>query len=262
MRFWWLALLLVAPVTLAACDSGGEEGSPTRSAPKELLPPEGFSASRDGFSVVLSWSAPTGSAKIVGYEVRRDGTPLEAIGADETTMTDFDVGPGHTYSYEIRSHGPAGFSDPLSTDVRIPVPSLSSARLEGDFGVKSKVVSKSGYAKFDGSVFGWHFKPKCRHGACDVLWRDVVDKHLHALLEHKHKRYAGSYSGLFLIKCSGTRSTSSVELSLEVVKARAIAGEWRVTKLKGTLSNSETAQFGCISSHAVQSLKATLRIAG
>ncbi len=261
--FRWLAVLLVAvPISVAACDSGGGESGPTSSAPTKVLPPEGFSASPDGFSVVLSWSAPTGSAKIVGYEIRRDGTVLEAISADETTLTDFDVGPGRSYTYEIRSHGPRGFSDPLSTDVKIRVPSLSAARLEGDFGVDAKVVSQSGYTKFEGSTFGWRFRPKCRKGACNVLWRDVTDKHMHALLKHKGRSYTGGYTGLFLIKCGGTLSTSSVKLSLRVVKARAVAGEWRATRLTGTLSNSETSQFGCVSSHAEQSLRAKLRVAG
>ena len=262
VRFRWLAILLVAVPFPLACDSGGEESGPTSSAPTKILSPEGFSASPDGFSVVLSWSAPTGSAKIVGYEIRRNGTPLEAVSAGETTLTDFDVGPGHTYTYEIRSHGPSGFSDPLSTDVRIAVPPLRSARLEGDFAVRTKIVSKSGYTKFEGSTFGWHFRPKCGNGPCNVIWRDVTDKHMHAQLRRKQTRYSGSYTGLFLVKCGGTRSTSFVQLSLKVVKARAIAGEWRATRLTGTLSSSESAQFGCVSSHAEQAVQAKLRIAG
>jgi hypothetical protein len=261
-RVRWLAILLVAIPMPLACDSGAEESGPTSSAPTKILSPEGFSAAPEGFSVVLSWSAPTGSAKIVGYEVRRNGKPLEAISADETTLTDFDVGPGRSYTYEIRSHGPGGFSDPLSTDARIAVPPLRAARLEGDFGVKAKVVDQSGYTKFEGSTFGWQFRPKCGKGPCNVVWRDVTDKHMHALLKRKQTRYSGSYTGLFLVKCGGTRSTSNVELSLKVVKARAIAGEWRATKLTGTLSSSESAQFGCVGSHAVQSVKGKLRIAG
>jgi hypothetical protein len=262
VRFRWVAILLVAIPIPLACNSGGEESGPTSSAPTKVLPPDGFSASPDGFSVVLSWSAPTGSAKIVGYEVRRNGTPLEAVSADETTLTDFDVGPGHSYTYEIRSHGPSGFSDPLSTDAKIAVPPLRAARLEGNFGVKAKVVDQSGYATFEGSTFGWHFRPKCGKGPCNVTWRDVTDKHMHALLKREQARYSGSYTGLFLVKCEGTRSTSFVELSLKVVKARAIAGEWRATRLTGTLSSSESAQFGCVSSHAEQAVQAKLRLAG
>jgi hypothetical protein len=262
MRFRWLAILLAVIPFPLACDSGGGESGPTSSTPPKILPPEGFTASPDGFSVVLSWSAPTGSAKIVGYEIRRNGKPLEAVSGGETTLTDFDVGPGHTYTYEIRSRAPRGFSDPLSTDARIAVPPLRAARLEGDFAAKAKVLSQSGYTKFEGSTFGWHFKPKCGKGACDVSWRDVTDKHIHAMLRRKQARYSGSYTGLFLVKCGGTRSTSFVQLSLRVVKARAVAGEWRATTLTGTLSSSESAQFGCVRSHAVQSVKAKLRLAG
>jgi hypothetical protein len=262
VRLRWLAILLVvAPLPLAGCDSGGES-SATSTGLSKVLAPEGFSGTAMGFSVVLTWSAPSDSAKVFVYEVTRNGKVLESVDPDMTTLTDFDVGPGKSYTYEIRSKGAGQTSAPATTDVEIRVPPLSAARLEGGFNVNTKLVERSGYSEFRPFAFGWHFKPKCDEGACNVVWRDVSDRHVHAVLKRKHKRYEGDYNGVFIIQCGGTRSVSSVHVSLEVKKARDIGGEWRVTRFVGTLSNSEASQFGCISSHSVQSLKGKLRLAG
>jgi hypothetical protein len=262
-RVLWLAVLLAAtPSSLTACDAGGGGSSVTPTAPATLLPPEGLSGVAKGFSVVLTWSAPSDSAKVVGYEVMRNGDLLESLGPEETTLTDFDVRPGRSYTYEVRSLGVVRASEPAMTDVEIRVPPLSAARLAGDFDVETKLVEKSGYSKFEPLSFGWRFKPRCNEGACDVVWRDVGDRHVHALLKHRRKRYVGDYEGVFIIACEGSRSISSVHVSVELDKARAVGGEWRVTRFRGRLSTSEASQFGCVSSHAVLSLKGKLRPPG
>jgi hypothetical protein len=260
IRFWWLAILLAAPVPLAACDSGGEESSPTNTVSAEVLPPEGFSASPDGFSVVLSWSAPTNSARIVGYELSRDGRFLESIEPEGTTFTDFDVKPGRSYSYAMRSKGQGMTSEPVATDVKIRIPPIKAARLEGDFDVHAKVKSQTGYESFGGPTsFAWVFRAKCREGPCDVVWKDLIDKRIHARLNEKRGTYTGDYKGIYLSRCRGSRSISSVHLVLKIVKARAVGGVWRATRIEGTLTNSETPQFGCVSAKAVQTLKGRLR---
>ena len=50
-------------------------------------------------------------------------------------------------------------------------------------------------SSFERPSFGWHFKPKCRHGACDVVWSDVVLKNVHAVLKQKGKEYSGATTG-------------------------------------------------------------------
>jgi hypothetical protein len=262
-RFLWLAVLLAAtPSVLTACDAGGGDSSVTSTAPARLLPPEGLSGIAKGFSVVLTWSAPSDSAKVVGYEVMRNGDLIESLGPGETTLTDFDVRPGRSYSYEVRSLGVVQASEPATADVEIRVPPLSAARLAGDFDVETRLVEKSGYSKFEPFSFGWRFRPKCDEGACNVVWRDVGDRHVHAVLKHNRRDYVGDYEGVFIIACEGSRSTSSVHVSLEVGKARPVGGEWRVTSFSGRLSNSEAPQFGCVSSHAILSVKGRLRPPG
>jgi hypothetical protein len=97
-------------------------------------------------------------------------------------------------------------------------------------------------------------------GGCDSGGgggRDVVMKNVHAVLKHKGKEYSGTYHGSFGITCGGTHSSSAVDVSFKVMKARALAGEWRATKLEGTVENSEVFQFGCVS--GTVSIKGSLR---
>jgi hypothetical protein len=105
-------------------------------------------------------------------------------------------------------------------------------------------------------------RPKCRHGACDVTWRDVSEKSVHGILKQRGKEYSGSYTGWFFVSCEGTHSTSNVDISLRVAKANVLDGEWRATKLEGTIDSSETPQFGCRSAEASLSIKALLRETG
>ena len=260
---WLMIFLLAAPLSVAACDSGGEAETRGATTTAELLPPSGLTATADGFSVELDWSPPSGGAEVLGYEVRRGRSVLEIVSRTSTSLIDDDVRPGKKYTYEVRARGKGKVSEPASAAVRIKVPPLRAARIEGDFNVIAKVVSKTGYSRFgQGTTFGWHFKPKCRAGACAVVWRDVFAKRFHAILKRKGGRYVGNYTGFFLVKCAGTNSTSSVDLDLKVKKARAIAGQWRATRLGGTLTSSEAPQFGCLAARAVTSIKAKLRLAG
>jgi hypothetical protein len=262
MGFRLLAMLMMATQFLAACDFGSSESSATSTAPLGVPAPEGVSATADGFSVVLMWTAPPQSAEIVGYEITRDGSLLDSVTAGKTMFRDYNLKPG-SYSYAIRSEGPQGASEPVAVDVVIRVPPLRAARLEGHFSVKTEVKSQSGYASF-GKLpsFAWDFTPKCRKGACDVLWRDLVDKRIHAKLNRRKATYTGDYKGLFLARCRGTRSVSSVHVRIEAVKAKALGGLWRITKFEGILTSSEAPQFGCVSGHAVQTIKGVLRLAG
>ena len=249
---WLMILLLAVPLPIAACDSGGEGETRGATTTVELLPPSGLTATAHGFRVELDWTPPSGGAEVLGYEVRRGRGVLEVLPQTSTSLTDDDLRPGKKYTYEVRTRGKGNFSEPASAEVRIKVPPLKAARVEGDFNVIAKVVSKTGYSRFgQGTTFGWHFQPKCHAGACAVVWRDVFAKRFHATLKRSGARYAGNYTGFFLVKCGGSNSTSSVDLDLEVKKARAIAGEWRATKLGGTLTSSEAPQFGCVAGRAV-----------
>jgi hypothetical protein len=263
VRLGWLGtLLVVASLLLVACDWVGGASDASSTAPLEVLPPEDFTGTADGFSVVLTWSAPSASAAIVAYEITRNGILLESVAANRTTFTDYNLKPG-SYSYAIRSEGRQWTSEPVATDVAIKTPPLEAARLEGRYRVGTKVKSMSGYANSGTALsFAWGFKPECRENACDVVWRDIFDKRIHAKLKRKKATYTGDYEGPFLARCRGTRSVSSVHLVIKAVKARAVGGVWRIAKFAGTLRSSEAPQFGCVGGRAVQTIQGVLRPGG
>lgn len=253
-------------IALSGCDTGGSEdatdaGTETGSMTTVALsPPSDLEAKARLATVRLRWRPPAEGPSVEGYGVYRNGSLLQGLAGDETAFTDDEVKPGKTYRYEVQARAEGGVSESASAKVKVPVPPLRAARVVGDFAVTAKLISKSGYTSYSHPTFGWHFTPRCGARACDVDWRDIGRDRIHAKLERTGAGYEGHYSGPFLAECSGTPTTSSVTLSLRIDKARPLAGEWRATRLVGTLSNSESAQLGCVSSSA--SLKVTAKLTG
>ena len=253
-----LVVVASAAAFLAAGCMGDDETATKReqtSAEKsttttaQMPPPSDFAAKPAGLSVELSWSPP--SEAVETFALYRDGTSLARLPGARTTYTDTgDVRPGRTYSYEIEAHAGEAVSQRVSVSVEVPTPPLRAARLEGDFSIKTRALSKSGYGEYTAPTFGWSFRPRCGEGACDVLWRDLHENRIHAKLERRGAHYRGSYTGPFTIECEGVGSTSSVTLELEVTAARADGSTWQATRFEGTLSQSEAAQLGCAPSQA------------
>ena len=138
-------------------------------------------------------------------------------------------------------------------------PPLREARLVGSFSVRTRILSKDGYGTYVAPIFGWRFRPVCRENACDVRWRDLHDRSIHGKLSRHGARYRGSYAGYFYMECSGARVTSSLWIRLKVVKARMLAGDWRATRLVGTVHQREETQLSCHASEARLALRARLR---
>ena len=192
------------------------------------------------------------------YAIYRDGHWLTSLTGAETSYSDDGVLPGKEYSYEIEARAKETVAPRVSVSAETPVPSLRAARLAGFFNVKTRFRSQSGYGDYDAPTFGWRFTPKCKEGACDVRWNDLHTKRIHGKLERHGARYRGSYTGDFYMECSSAQVTTSLEIDLKVVKARALNGEWRATRVVGTIDQSEAAQLGCRSSAAELDVRARL----
>jgi hypothetical protein len=256
----WLTLALLP----LGCDRGSGQASrsaagSTTSNALVLAPPTDLIARVTILEVRLTWEAPAGGSALQGYGVYRDGVLLEGVSASETTFVDNDVAPGRRYAYEVRARGSGAVSEGATVGVRVRVPPLRVARLVGDFAATARLVTRTGYPAFEPPTYGWHFRALCHEGPCDVRWRDLRDDRIHATLERRGARYTGHYSDFLTSKCFGARAMSSVDLSLEVAKARPISGEWRATKLVGSLTSSLAQQLGCSSPSFELSLKAGLR---
>jgi hypothetical protein len=255
--------LIAASLMVAACSGEAnktghsvDSGSRSTVATVRPLPPAALTAKGAPLHVTLHWSAPAGGATVDRYDIYRDGSYFGGVLADTTRFVDHDVLPGTRYRYEIEAHGERGSSDRVSTVVRTMVPQLGAARIDGVFDVHATTLSQSGYVSFDISSYGWRLKPRCKTGACSVVWSDLRDHAIHATLSRHGARYIGRYTGYFFGKCSGARETTAVEIEFRVVAARVVDGQWLATRLVGTLSQSETAQLGCVSAQARQSIRA------
>jgi hypothetical protein len=251
---------IVIGVVVASGGGGGTPladlsptGAPAPSASAMVAPPVGFTATGQSvpFGVVMTWSAPAGQA-VQSYGIYREGVPIATVPSETTTYTDSNVKPGKSYTYEIVTRGDGLIqSARVSSVVDVPVPPLSSARFKGTFDAKMKTTSQDGYTNKLGSfTLGWNFKPKCSEGSCDVTWKDLYYKEFRTTLDHKGVNYSGSDSGTFFGTCSGAKGTSTLTLTLHVVKAKVIDGEWRATKLQGTMVESHASAFGCVSGGA------------
>lgn len=245
-----LILLLVANGTVAPPPG---EGSPAAEE-TTIEAPIGLEAAAAAFAVRLRWQPPEGGPPPGGYEVSRDGEQLDVV--DATEFVDGEAVPGQRYVYEVRSLGP---DDLVSTPAKVSVKTRNApprtARFEGLFNVRVKVLSTSGYEDApNSSQTGWRFRPRCRAGRCPVRWFDIHANTFQITLRLKGGAYSGSGSGQLNVRCGSALSSSSVTLNLRPTKAGEVDGEWRVTSFEGTFRHTEPAQLGCVTSSASTSV--------
>ena len=239
------ALIVVMPLALAGC-SGSSAGAGSSHARPEVPRPT-LTVKASPFRVRISWTMPTG-ADVDGFVVTRDGAEIAHLTGTATRYEDKDVSPPGNHVYGVEAASGHRRSQAAMADVRLAVPQLAVARLEGYFNIRLKVTSSSGYSGELPKSAGWHFRPKCRHGACEVIWSDDASRTVHAPGARRGARYVISYGGYHFVSCSGAHSTSVLHITLRVTKARVHDGEWLASRVQGTMTQSEAEQLGCVAS--------------
>ncbi len=266
-----LRTLTVLGVTLAfiaaSCSgAGGEAGTstglrqdaaPDPATSENVLPPSSFTAEAGSLAVVLTWARPPGPVE--GYAIFRDGVELGTLLASATRFTDDrGVVPNREYLYEIEARAGTAASERVAVSAETVEPPLKAARLQGTFNVRARNVSVTGFREHDVPTYGWFFHPLCDQRACDARFGDLHQKRVRTKLERRGARYRGSYTGHFGVECESTPASSTVTIALEVVAARAVAGEWRGTRVEGTITIAQAAQLGCTSGRVEQEIHARL----
>jgi len=100
--------------------------------------------------VVLGVAAAFVAAGCTGEEETATRTAQTST-ADSTTESARVSPPSDfvaTYSYEIEARADKAVSQRVPVSVEVPVPPLRAARLQGDFSVKVRTLSKSGYGEY------------------------------------------------------------------------------------------------------------------
>ncbi|HYS42279.1 MAG TPA: hypothetical protein VEO01_42195, partial [Pseudonocardiaceae bacterium] len=87
--------------------------------------PANLAGTASPFSVALSWDASTDDVGVTGYDVFRDGTLLEQVGA-VTTYTDSTVLASSMHQYAVRSRDAAGNVSALSQAVSVTTPAAAA----------------------------------------------------------------------------------------------------------------------------------------
>jgi hypothetical protein len=176
---------------------------------------------------------------------------VHVVQGSATKDVDDDVTPGRTYRYRVearRADGTAASSPPVT--VRIPVPPLSAARLDGNYNVTLTPQSQYGFtATLKVEHLGWVFRPNCKLGVCNVVWTDA--RGFTGVLTRSGATYTGSASGAFITKCGDTTSITTLTVVIHVVKGTTSfsPGAWLAERFKGTITQREAAS-GCVPSGA------------
>jgi hypothetical protein len=250
MRLLALIIIMALAVAPACSESAAHSGSHAASShPPAEVPQPTLKVKASPFLVHLSWTLPAG-ADVDGFVVTRDGDEIALLTGTATRYDDNDVSPPGYHVYSVEATSGHQRSQAAMADARLSVPQLAAARLDGYFNIRLTVTSSSGYSGDLPKGAGWHFRPRCRHGACDVIWSDNASHTMHARGSRHGARYIISYSGYHFTSCNGAHATSVLHITLRVTKARVSGGEWLASRVQGTMTQSEAEQLGCVASQS------------
>jgi hypothetical protein len=259
----WLVIvlgvvILVGVAAAALVKSGGEDpaaasvGPSVTPTPAPPNTPADLRAAAGAFQVKLTWHAGTGDGSATDrYDIQRDDQVVGHADADATSWLDQDVVPGQTYAYQVIAVGAEGRRSRASVQVKTKSAPPGTAALIGTFDVKVHATSHTGFSTFERERYssGWRFQPDCDRPPCDTQLRDIHVKDFIVTLDQADGTYHGSDSTSFGT-CNGHTVSSSFTVTLHVTRAGEVHGEWRVTKISGTMSQYASAQLGCVSTSA------------
>lgn len=252
-------LAVIIAVVAIAVGGGKKSSSSAHPSPSAVVAaPTGFTAIPQPFSITLNWVAPPGG-QVTSYTILRNGVSVGTVQAPATTYTDAGVVPGQSYTYEVEADVGTRTSTDVSLIVQTPVPALGDARLDGHYRAKTKYLQQTGYVTTPKPrTLDWIFTPLCATGPCNVSWLDEFYTQIRATLRRSGTSYHGADSGFFGGGCSGKKTVQNLTLTIRVVTAKAVAGEWVASKFVGTIIEHDDPQLGCVGPTATISVTGTL----
>ena len=256
-----VAIIAVIGGAMAIAGGGGDVASATPAAPSPtaVAAPQTMDAHPAAFVVVLTWAQGEG-LPVSYYAVTRDGRPITTLKPDTTTWIDRSVTPETRYVYVVAAVGADGTRALTRVVAKTPTAPLSTARFQGTFNVHLHATSHFGFSNFHGEdqTAGWRSTPACRKGPCDTELADLHRKAFVLTMTRNGAAYQGTVSISGIVKCAGADVTSTFTVSIHATDAGAVRDRWVVTKVQGTMTQSEVAQLGCIASGATYSVTGSL----
>lgn len=200
--------------------------------------------------VTLTWDGPATGGAVSGFAVLRDGAAipgLRLLPASATRYVDEGVKAGSRHTYAVAASNDTGTatSDPVTAAV--PLPALSSARLDGVYRVTTQVRSAVNLASLEGiphPVVGargtavWVFTLRCTTPTtCVAHWRGRVGS-----IRPQGAVWAGTVTGR-RAACLGTPpARAPVRLQIVAQEGAISEGDWVVARWVGTAS----VRFHCV----------------
>jgi hypothetical protein len=259
-----IAIGCIALVSSAACLSVGTPPPPASGDPvASLAPPPSptpyaaapaflradqprvWRGDPRAWTVVLTWEAPPGF-EADHYEIERNDRSIEPD-LPGTRLVDQNVMPETNYRYGVVAVNMQGMrSETATIEVETNAPRIADARLDGRFAMRMHITSQTG---LQGGVSGggmlFRYEPVCANGPCDVMWSRAGSPGS-GRLDRDDASYEGTARAPFVIdSCRGGRVTETLVFETRVVDAGAVRGQWRATKIAGTLHES-AAPSGCL----------------
>jgi hypothetical protein len=203
--------------------------------------------------VLVTWEPGTAEgADVAAYQISRDGELMETVNVDELSFRDVDVLPATSYEYEVVALDAEGTTSDEAATVTTETQSvpLSTARLSGTFDMVLKETSHFGYDTFGDppTEQRWRLIPTCGEGPCSVKFSADGVSDSSTRLERAAASYEGSYRSTAFVSCAGVPSTTTVSIKFTVTRAAVVGGEWRATKITGSLIHREAPQLSCVAS--------------
>ena len=256
-----VAIIAVIGGAMAVAGRGGDASSATPAAPSPtaVAAPQTMDAHPAAFVVVLTWAQGEG-LPVSYYAVTRNGRPITTLPPSKTTWIDRAVTPETRYVYAVAAVASDGTRALTRVVATTPTAPLATARFAGTFNVRLHATSHFGFSNFHGEnqIAGWRARPTCRKGPCDTKLTDLHRKAFVLTLTRSGAGYHGTVSISGIVTCGGADVASTYTVNVHATDAGAVRDSWVVTKVRGTMTQSEAAQLGCIASGATYSVHGSM----
>ena len=268
---WYAIVIVVVGVALIAGTvyevtrpgTGGPAATATAVSPSvsTVAGAAALKAKPGAFQVRLFWKHADGDAPET-FRIFRNGDMVGQVGGSDRSYLDTSAAPETRYTYTVDGIAQDGSLSPKAVvHTKTTGAPLGMARLQGVFNIKLHITSSSGVSGMnDNTTAGWRFTPDCSGGPCATAFRDIHWAQMQADLKQDGASYSGDFTVSGALTCQGTNTTSSMHLSVHVTDARTLKDEWRATKIEGTMTLSDAAQFGCSTASITYSVAGALPV--
>jgi hypothetical protein len=194
--------------------------------------------------VTLTWAGAASGGAVSGFAVLRDGAAIPGVRllpADATRYVDQGVTPGSRHTYAVAASNDSGTAMSPSVAMAVPLPALSSARLDGAYRVRMQVRSAVNLASLEGiphPVTGargsavWVFTLRCATPTtCVARWRGRAG----AIRSHG-AAWSGTVTGRRAACLGKPPARAPVRLHILAQGGAMSGGDWVVSRWLGTSS--------------------------